>query len=193
MANCQRCSAPSIIYYVEVKLIEYLWTHTLVFSGGSIMTLSSLSPLSGKLAYFCSNSSLTICSTASIHSSSQPMVLKYLSLWRGCRTSSKISYILIQDNWKKSCTHCDMIHFWLVGSRVITVEHSLGKTKCGMDRWLIFRVDRLRGECFVDMVHGQNDCSKRGCRVRKKQCCVFEDLGRQISHWTSVLKIERRQ
>ena len=41
------------------------------------------------------------------------------------------------------------------------VEHFLDKTKCGMDRWLIFRVNRLRGKCFIDMVHGWNDCSKR--------------------------------
>ena len=176
MANCQRCSAPSIIYYVEVKLIEYLRTRTLVFSGGSITMLSSSSPLLGKLAYFHSNSSLTICSTASIHSSSQPMVLKYLSLWRGCRTSSKISYILIQDNWKKSRTHCDTIHFQLVGSRVITVEHSLGKTKCGTDRWLICRVDRLRGEHFVDMVHGRNDCCDVSCVSGEKKGCIFENL-----------------
>ena len=38
------------------------------------------------------------------------------------------------------------------------------------------------------MVHSRNDCSKRGCGARKKQCCVFEDLGHRISHWTSVLK-----
>jgi len=148
------------------------------------MTLSSSSPPSGKLAYFRSNSSITICSAASIHLSSQPTVLKYLSLWWGCRTSVNNSYILIQDGQKKLHTHCNTIHFQLVSSRVITVEHFLSKAKCSTDRWLIFRVDRLRGKSFVDMVHGRNDCSKRWCGVRKIQCCIFEVLGHQISHWT---------
>ena len=148
----------------------------------------SLSPLCGELVYFCSNSFPTICAAASNHSSSQPMVLKYLNFQKRCRTSSNINYILIQDDWNNLCTHCNMIHLHLLSSRVIIVEHFLSKTKCSTDRWLIFRINRLRGKSIDDMVHGHIGCSKRWCGARKKQCCIFEDLGCWISYWTSVLK-----